>query len=417
MPHLSPLEGFHRLTQEQRRQLLGRFRGMDPEEFSVFLTPSEGSAFDPAGFALGYFPMPLGVASHFRIDGVDRAIPMAVEETSIIAACSATAKWIRRAGRLETLFVGQTGYVDLCLGRANGELTTLDWRRLTEAPPSAQLRSSLREAGLGDLRIQMRSLRLMWEGGNSAGSSIITEALLDLLADWASGILGFRVQSGLVTLPRVAWWVEARIELDEPDAVLGHGIEEAAIFAQADPYRAATHNKGVMNGIDPILIACGMDWRGVEAGLHESVSRGPRYQPLTQWTYAEHRLIGVCRLPFYFAEFSGGLFDGFPSHPAAACARKVLDVTQPSELARICAAVGLTQNLGALKALASEGIVRGHMQLHAANLALAAGAQAHEVSEVQDRLMGILRIERKISLAHAQTALAECRRTREASVV
>jgi len=177
------------------------------------------------------------------------------------------------------------------------------------------------------------------------------------------------------------------------------------LFAQADPYRAATHNKGVLNGIDPMLIATGNDWRAVEAGIHAYAARSGKYQPVTDWHVEGSDLIGRIEVPLAVG-IAGGVTR---IHPMARVALKILKVTRAEDLARICAAVGLVQNLGALRALATVGIVKGHMQLHAANLAIAAGAEVHEIAEVRDRLAQILTVEKSINLSRAKEILEAIR--------
>jgi hydroxymethylglutaryl-CoA reductase len=193
----------------------------------------------------------------------------------------------------------------------------------------------------------------------------------------------------------------AEVVIRNIDPMIGKGIEEATVFAKTDPYRAATHNKGVLNGIDPILIATGNDWRAVEAGVHAYAARSGKYQPVTDWRMVGADLVGQIELPMAVGTVGGVT----RLHPTARVALKMLGVTKSEELGRICAAVGLVQNLGALKALATVGIVKGHMQLHAANLAIAAGAEVHEIAAVRDQLAHILKTEKSINLTRAREVL------------
>jgi hydroxymethylglutaryl-CoA reductase len=174
---------------------------------------------------------------------------------------------------------------------------------------------------------------------------------------------------------------------------------------KADPYRAATHNKGVLNGIDPILIATGNDWRAVEAGVHAYAARSGSYQPVTDWWMDGSDLRGRIEVPM-----AVGVVGGVTRlHPTAKVALRMLKVTRAEDLARICVAAGLVQNLGALKALATVGIVKGHMQLHAANLAIAAGADVHEIAPMREKLAEVLRLEKSISLTRAKQILDDIR--------
>jgi hydroxymethylglutaryl-CoA reductase len=197
----------------------------------------------------------------------------------------------------------------------------------------------------------------------------------------------------------------AEVIVRNVDPRIGQGIQEATLFAKADPYRAATHNKGVLNGIDPILIATGNDWRAVEAGVHAYAARSGKYQPVTDWKIQGADLVGRIEIPMAVGTVGGVT----RLHPTATVALKMLGVEHAEDLARICAAVGLVQNLGALRALATVGIVKGHMQLHAANLAIAAGADIHEIADVRDRLAEVLRVEKKINLSRAKEILASVR--------
>jgi hydroxymethylglutaryl-CoA reductase len=194
----------------------------------------------------------------------------------------------------------------------------------------------------------------------------------------------------------------------EPD--LMERIEEASLFAQKDPYRAATNNKGVLNGIDPILIATGNDWRAVEAGVHAYATQSGQYRSITRWKRDGDRLVGVFEAPVVL-----GIVGGVTTlHPAAKVCLRMLKVESSEELSRVCASVGLVQNLGALRALTTVGIIEGHMKLHIKNLSLGAGANEREIPYMQKRLEEILSLHKRISLSHAIEVLKELR-TQKAS--
>jgi len=186
---------------------------------------------------------------------------------------------------------------------------------------------------------------------------------------------------------------------------IGKGIEEATLFAKLDPFRATTHNKGVLNGIDPILIATGNDWRAVEAAIHAYAARSGRYQPITEWKMDGADLVGRMEAPIAVGVVGGVT----KSHPVSQVVLKMLNVKSSEELARICVAVGLVQNLAALKALSTVGIVKGHMRLHAGNLAYAVGANIEELPTVRERLALLLKQEKKIDMSMARDVLAEIR--------
>jgi len=194
---------------------------------------------------------------------------------------------------------------------------------------------------------------------------------------------------------------KAEVRLPAIDPAVGRGIEEASIFAETDPYRAATHNKGVMNGIDPVLIATGNDWRAVEAGVHAFCARSGTYQPVTKWRMEGTTLVGRFEAPLVVGTVGGVT----KLHPTAQVCLRILGVKHSHELSRIIAAVGIVQNLGALRALSTVGIVKGHMSLHATNLAIAAGAAPGEMAFLREKLLGALKIEKTITMSRARELL------------
>lgn len=423
-------EGFHRLPQSERLERVRQLCDLNEEDLRVIsgkkpLAPEIAEHLIEN--VIGYFPIPLGVATNFTIDGRDLLIPMAVEETSIIAAASATAKWVRREGSIRTyskgnLIIGQVqlpsvknvAYArkvlhenrDLLIQLSNacipglvdrgGGVRDIAIRELSRN--GGPLGSDLASGGT------MLVLHLLCDPCDAMGANLINqvcEALKPRVESLTGEKVGLCILSNLVDGKLAA----AEVVVRNIDPVVGRGIEEATLFAKADPYRAATHNKGVLNGIDPILISTGNDWRAVEAGAHAYASRSGKYQPLTDWRVEGSDLIGRIELPMAVGTVGGVT----KIHPTAQVALKMMRITKAEELGRICAAVGLVQNLGALKALATVGIVKGHMQLHAANLAIAAGAEIHEVARVRDRLAHILKTEKTINLTRAREVLESIR--------
>jgi hydroxymethylglutaryl-CoA reductase len=376
---------------------------------------------------VGYFQIPLGVATNFTIDGRDLLIPMAVEETSIIAASSATAKWIRREGSIRTyskgsLIIGQV-QIPSVKDVARARRVLHDKRSLLMGLANACIPGLVaRGGGVRDIAIRevarptgdgmMLVLHVLCDPCDAMGANLINqvcEALKPRVEELTGEKVGLCILSNLVDTKLVV----AEVIIRNIDPATGRGIQEATLFAKADPYRAATHNKGVLNGIDPILIATGNDWRAVEAGVHAYAARSGRYEPVTDWYVEGSDLVGRIEVPLAVGT-AGGVTR---IHPTARVALKMLKVTKAEELARICAAVGLVQNLGALKALATVGIVKGHMQLHAANLAIAAGAEIHEVAEVRDRLAKVLQVEKTINLSRAKEILEAIRVAEQSSSV
>jgi hydroxymethylglutaryl-CoA reductase len=423
-------EGFHRLSQTERLERVKKMCGLDGEDVRVL----SGESPLPAHIAenlienvVGYFPIPLGVATNFTIDGRDLLIPMAVEETSIIAAASATAKWIRREGSIRTwskgnLIIGQVQLPsvrnveharrvlhekrDLLMGLANACVPGLVARG--GGVRDIAIRELLRPDGSGTMVV----LHILCDPCEAMGANLINqvcEALKPRVEELTHERVGLCILSNLVDTKLAC----AEVVIRNADPVMAKGIEEATLFAKADAYRAATHNKGVLNGIDPILIATGNDWRAVEAGVHAYATRSGRYQPVTDWKLEGSDLVGRIEVPLAVGTVGGVT----RLHPTARVALKMMGITKAEELARICVAVGLVQNLGALKALATVGIVKGHMQLHAANLAIAAGADLHEVAAVRERLAEVLRVEKHINLSHAKQILEALRVAERSAVI
>lgn len=422
-------EGFHRLSRTERLKRVKEICHLSDSEMNVLsgVTPLP---FEVAEHLIenvvGYFPIPLGIATNFVIDGREILIPMAVEETSIIAAASSAAKWIRRQGSISTFAKG-----NLIIGQVQFPLVK-DLKRAKQIlDEKKDLLISLANAcvpglinrGGGIQNIVMRELarpdgeglmlvlHILCDPCDAMGANLINqicEALKPKVEELTQEKVGLCILSNLVDTKLV----EAEVVIRKIDPRVGEGIQEATLFAKADPYRAATHNKGVLNGIDPILIATGNDWRAVEAGVHAYASNSGKYQPVTDWRIKGDDLVGKIEIPLAVGT-AGGVTR---IHPTAKVALKMLGVNRSQDLARICAAVGLVQNLGALKALATVGVVKGHMQLHAANLAIAAGAEVHEIAEVRDKLAQILKVEKTINLTKAKEILESLRGSHRISV-
>ncbi len=422
-------EDFHKITRLERLSRLQELCDLNPQDISV-LSGEKTLPYEMAEHmienVIGYFQMPLGLATHFVIDGRDVLIPMAVEETSIIAAASATAKWIRREGSIRTYTKGSLiiGQVQLPHVRdVHHARRVLHEKRDEMMEISNRLVAGLvhRGGGVQDIAVReiqrpygdgvMMVLHVLCDPCDAMGANLINqvcEALKPKIEEWTREKVGLCILSNLVDTKLAV----AEVIIRNVDPVIGKGIEEATLFAMADPYRAATHNKGVLNGIDPVLIATGNDWRAAEAGIHAYAARSGAYRPITNWRLEGTDLVGNIELPLAVGT-AGGVTK---IHPTAKTALKILGVQHAHELARICAAVGLVQNLGALKALVTVGIVKGHMQLHAANLAIAAGAEVHEIPRVREQLAEVLRVEKNINLTRAKEILEAIRVNQRPSV-
>lgn len=368
---------------------------------------------------IGYFQLPLGVATNFCIDGQDYVIPMAVEETSIVAALSKTAKWIRKQGSITTEILGDCILGQIQIPRVqNFECfeTSFDVHRaalIKKANEDVAASMVQRGGGVTDMVLRrlkrpdghdMAVIHLSMNSCDAMGANIINQ-VLEYLKKPIETLTGEKVGLCILSNLNDQKLARARVMINNVDKALGERIQDASLFGEIDPYRAATHNKGVMNGIDPILIATGNDWRAVEAGVHAYAARSGTYQAISYWRYQDGVLTGELIAPLV-----AGTVGGVTAvHPTAQLCLKMLGVTSAAHLSRILAAVGLVQNLGALNALCTEGIIQGHMKLHIDNLLLVAGANDEELPVLKKRLQHWLTLHRRVSLKHAMTLLAELR--------
>ncbi|HNS02951.1 MAG TPA: hydroxymethylglutaryl-CoA reductase, degradative [Anaerolineae bacterium] len=421
----SRLSGFYRQSLEQRLATVADWAGLDDADLAALRA---GLSVEQANHlvenALGLFALPLGLGVNFLINGRDYLIPMAVEEPSVIAAVSNAARLARagdgfRAGSSEALMIGQVQLLQVPdPQRAEQAILAAEPRLAALIDP---LHPSLRRAGGGFRGLEVRHLpdtpagpmvivHLLLDCRDAMGANAVNtaaEAAAPLLEALSGGRARLRILSNLSD--RRLAWASCQIPLHAfaSDAVEGAqvaaGIVEANAFAWADPYRAATHNKGIMNGIDPLAIATGNDWRALEAGAHAYAARDGQYRALTDWRLltgeeGEPALAGRIELPLAVGIVGGAT----KAHPTAQAALKILGVTSARQLAEVMAAVGLAQNLSALRALAAEGIQAGHMALHARHVALAAGAPPDLVEQVAAQLIA----EGQIRAARAAEILA-----------
>lgn len=419
-------KGFSKLKVSQRYQRLIEAGVMEAQDVS-FLKKGGIASIDLADNfienSIGYFQLPMGVATNFKIDGVDYVIPMAVEETSIIAAASKTARWIRERGEIKTEVIGNTIIGQIQIAKVNNfehlKKCVSDNRLKWIEELNREVASSMvkRGGGVTDIYLRlierpdgksMAVLHVQLDPCDAMGANIINQVCEYLAAplELASGErVTMKILSNLVDTRLT----KAQIILKNVEAKMGEAIEEASLFAELDPYRAATNNKGVLNGIDPILIATGNDWRAVEAGIHAFACKEGRYQSITRWRYTQGTLIGE-----FLAPVIVGTVGGVTSlHPAAKISMKMMKITSATQLSRICAAVGLTQNLGALRALTTVGIIEGHMKLHLKNLAIGAGASDYESPILQTLLEQVLAAKKRISLSDAILALKKMRAVKD----
>lgn len=368
---------------------------------------------------IGYFQLPLGVATNFRIDGKDFVIPMAVEETSIVAAASKTAKWIRETGSITTRMIGQDIIGQIQIAKVKDftkfESQILKHRQLWIDISNQEVAFGLvrRGGGVRDLVVRrvprgdgtdMAVIHIHMDPVDAMGANIINQ-VCEFLKAPIEEVTGEKVTMCILSNLVDTRLTEAQVVIEKIEPELAEKIEEASLFAQQDPYRAATNNKGVLNGMDPILIATGNDWRAVEAGVHAYATRDGQYRSITEWKRDGRFLVGTLRAPIVVGTVGGVT----TLHPTASMCLRMLNVESAHELSRVVASVGLVQNLGALKALTTVGIIEGHMKLHIKNLTLAAGAEEAEMPLVQKKLEEILALKKRISLSHAIEVLKELR--------
>lgn len=414
--------GFSKLDREERLERLFQMGALTRDDVEYF---SNGSQIDPElaehfiENVIGYFQMPLGVAANFEIDGRAIPIPMAVEETSIVAAASKTAKWVRECGELTTEIIGRNiiGQIQIARVKDFAKLENYIFSNkqqlidLLNVEVTGRLKA--RGGGVNDITLRridrgdgcfMAVIHVYADVVDAMGANIMNQAC-EFLKGPIEQSTGETVTMCILSNLVDSKLTRSKIVLRGVDPELAAKIEEASLFAQRDPYRAATNNKGVLNGIDPILIATGNDWRAVEAGIHAYAARNGQYQSVTQWKVKNSELIGLFEAPVIV-----GVVGGVTQlHPTAKIALKMMGVTTAESLSRICAAVGLTQNLGALKALTTVGIIEGHMKLHIRNLTLGAGATERERPYVQKRLEEILQMTKRITASQALEVLRELR--------
>ena len=418
MTENSELRGFYKLTMGERRQLLKKVTSLSDDEIKI-LANTGGLPAETADHMIenvvGGYTYPLGVATNFTINGKDYLVPMALEEPSVVAAASNAAKMARVKGGFKVtntgpVMIGQIQVVNV--PKPEGAKAKLLERKvdlLKKANDQDPMLVSL-GGGAKDLNVKVLSslkgpmviAELIVNTGDAMGANAVNtmaEAVAPMVEEITGGRALLRIISNLADRRLVrATAVFDRETIGGGDVV--DGIVYAYAFADADPYRCATHNKGIMNGVVAVGIACGQDIRALEAGAHSYASRNGRYKPLTTWEKnRDGDLVGTLEMPM-----AVGLVGGAArTHPAARANIRMLGVKTAIELAEVMGAVGLAQNFAALRALASEGIQKGHMKLHAHNVASSAGATGELIDIIAARLIE----ERKIRFDRAKELVAE----------
>lgn len=420
----SRLPNFRSLTPAQRLAHIATACKLNEQDVALLAKPGALDLQRADGMienVIATFELPMGVAGNFTINGKDVLVPMVVEEPSVVAAASFMAKLVRDCGGFETSSTGPIMRAQVqILGVTDpygARMALLKHR--DEIIELANGRDKIL-IGLGggcrDIEVHvfpdtargpMVVMHLIVDVRDAMGANTVNtmaESVAPLAEKLTGGQVRLRILSNLADLrlarARLRLTPEALTTEARSGAEIIEGIIDAYTFAAVDPYRAATHNKGIMNGIDPIIVATGNDWRAVEAGAHAWASRGGRYTSLSTWEKdTQGALVGTIEMPMPVGLVGGAT----KTHPLAQLALKMMDVKSAQELGEVAVAVGLAQNLGALRALATEGIQRGHMALHARNIAMVAGAVGDEIDTIARQLAADhdVRTDRAVELLKA----------------
>lgn len=417
----SRLSGFYDLSASERLGVVRAFGDLSPDQAAALEGPGGlnlARAEQMIENVIGTYGLPLGVATNFTINGRDYLVPMAIEEPSVVAGASYAARLARQGGG----FLADSD-APVMIGQIQVLETPDPWQaRFAVLAAREQILELANQqdpliirlgGGVRDLEVRvfeaspvgpMVVVHLLYDVRDVMGANVVNtaaEAVAPLLEEITGGRVNLRILSNLADRRLARAWVRIPVSGLQQEGFSGwqvaSRIVEAWAMAAVDPYRAATHNKGIMNGIDAVLIATGNDWRAVEAGAHAYAAQSGQYGPLSRWSLeTDEYLVGTLELPL-----AAGIVGGATKvHPAARSALELLGVESARELAQVVVAVGLAQNLAALRALATEGIQRGHMALHARQVAMAAGATGPLVAQVAERLVqeGTVRLDRAEAL-------------------
>lgn len=428
MSKSSRIRGFYTKTRGERLESIRSFAELNYEDIST-LSKDNSLGFELSDSfienSIGAFPLPLGIATSFKVNGRDYLVPMAVEESSVVAAASNAARWAYENGGFHAeaspqIMIGQIQLLDLAPEEMPSVAQILYANKnkilslVNEGHPKLVIRGGgakeIEVRSFPDAPIPFMVLHLLIDTQEAMGANIVNTAC-ETIAPHIEIITGARVCLRILSNLATHRIFKAKCSIDPEmlktqDKNLNgtiHGsdiakrIVEAFVFADNDPYRAATHNKGIMNGVDPVVIATGNDWRAIEAGAHAYAAQTGRYRSLSRWSFDGSLLHGELSLPLQLGTVGGVT----RLHPMAQAALKILGSPTVSELGMVIAAAGLASNLAALRALCTAGIQKGHMRLHAKNIALAAGAQGAEVEQVAQQLV----LRKSVSLSTAEDVL------------
>ncbi len=414
----SDISGFYKLSLEERQHQLAKLINLKSEEVKLlqalgYFTPTQIDTLIEN--VIGSYQLPLGIALNFRINGKDYILPMVIEEPSVVAAASNAAKIARKNGgfqseEVKSIMISQIQITQLKDIDAVKEILMRNKDKILKIANEQD--PLLNKLGGGALDIEIREietkkgkmiiLHLLVNVLDAMGANVVNtmaEAVSPYIEEISEGKIYLRIVSNLAT-HRIA---KCKAVFDKN--LLGgeevvEGILNAYEFALADPYRATTHNKGIMNGIIALTLATGNDTRAIEAGAHAYASLSGKYKPLTKFkSDSDGNLVGEIEVPLAL-----GIVGGMTKiHPMARLALKILGVKSAEELSQIAAALGLAQNVAALRALASEGIQKGHMTLHSRNIAKLAGVPDNLIEEVANKIVE----DKKIRVDYAKEVLKE----------
>ena len=417
----SRIPAFYQLSVEERQQRLVDALGLSEDEVAT-LVAADALPLEAADImvenAVATFALPFGVGLNFQINGQDYIVPMVVEEPSVIAAASNAALVARAGGGFvaeadEGAMIGQIQLIRVPDPEGAAQRLTAARSQLLTA--AARLTPGLCRRGAGPRDVEVRLvdtprgetmvvLHVMVDTGDAMGANAtnsLVEGLAPMVEEIAGGTACLRILSNLADRRRARAAVRVPVAALGRDGLAGEEVAERMLYAYelawADPYRAATHNKGIMNGIDAVAVATGQDWRGIEAGAHAYACRDGAYRSLTTWSIEDGHLVGTIELPMAVSTV-GPVTE---AHPRVRLALRMLGVSSARELAGVMAAVGLASNMAAMRALATEGIQKGHMALHARAVSHAAGARGEDVERLREQLIA----DGEVKLARARELL------------
>ncbi len=418
----SRLPGFYNKTQAERLQAVADQATLTLDDLTAF-----GSGLSPEGAdhmienVIGRYSLPFGIATNFRVNDKEVLVPMVIEEPSVVAGASLAARLAREGGGYvassdEPVMIAQMQILDLAnphaarLALLAQKVRILEFAATTDpviiklggGPRDIEVRL-IEESPVGAMLV----VHLLYDCRDAMGANTVNtaaEALRPMVEEITGGRVALRILSNLADhrLARSTCTIPASaLAFDQFDGEdVRDRIIEAYAFAAADPYRAATHNKGIMNGVDAVVIATGNDWRAIEAGAHAYAARSGQYTSLSQWGKdAKGNLVGTLEMPMAVGIVGGAT----KVHPTAQIALKIMGIQSARELAEVIVSVGLAQNFAAIRALATEGIQRGHMSLHARQLAMAAGATGDLIEQISAQMVR----EKQVRLDRAQALVEE----------